>query len=90
MAISLCPLIHGALLKIACALFLLFAAISAMAQEQGKLSTRNPLDEIRDELIGVLLEAGVPFTEDQGRAIALVLEESRRIGTTFRRGNGFS
>jgi hypothetical protein len=65
-------------LKIACALFLLFAAISAMAQEQGKLSTRNPLDEIRDELIGVLLEAGVPFTEDQGRAIALVLEESRR------------
>jgi len=49
-----------------------------MAQEGGGLSTRNPLDEIRDELVQVLSTAGVPFTEEQGRAIALVLEESRR------------
>ena len=58
--------------------FLLFATIPALAQEQGGLSTRNPLDEIRDELVQVLLAAGTPFTEEQGRAIALVLEESRR------------
>jgi hypothetical protein len=44
----------------------------------GGLSTRNPLDEIRDELVQVLSNAGTPFTEDQERAMALVLEESRR------------
>jgi hypothetical protein len=53
-------------------------AHAAMAQEQGRLSTRNPLDEIRDELVQVLATAGVPFTEEQERSIALVLEESRR------------
>ncbi len=57
--------------------FLLFA-IPAMAQEPGGLSTRNPLDDIRDELVQVLSAAEVPFTEDQGRSIALVIEESRR------------
>jgi hypothetical protein len=65
-------------LKIACVLFLLLTATPAKAQDQGGLSTRNPLDEIRDALIEVLRAAGVPFTEEQGRAIALVLEESRR------------
>jgi len=49
-----------------------------MGQEQGRLSTRNPLDDIRDELVQVLSAAEAPFTEDQGRAIALVIEESRR------------
>ena len=49
-----------------------------VAQEPGGLSTRNPLDDIRDELLQVLSTAQVPFTEDQGRSIALVLEESRR------------
>jgi hypothetical protein len=42
------------------------------------LSTRNPLDEIKDELKRVLADAQDPFTEDQERSIALVLEESRR------------
>jgi hypothetical protein len=54
------------------------AALLPTAQEQGGLSTRNPLDDIRNELIQVLSAAQVPFTEDQGRSIALVLEESRR------------
>ncbi len=47
-------------------------------QDPGGLSTRNPLDEIRDELVQVLAEAQVPFTEDQNQSIVLVLEESRR------------
>ncbi|HET9218817.1 MAG TPA: TonB-dependent receptor [Terriglobia bacterium] len=53
-------------------------AFPAMAQEPGGLSTRNPLDEIRDEVVQVLATAEVPFTEEQARAIVLVLEESRR------------
>jgi hypothetical protein len=65
-------------LRIAVLLFLLSTALPAIAQEPGGLSTRNPLDEIRDELVQVLATAEAPFTDDQGRAIALVLEESRR------------
>jgi hypothetical protein len=42
------------------------------------LTTRNPLDEIKDELVRVLADAGVPFTSDQENSITLVLEESRR------------
>jgi hypothetical protein len=49
-----------------------------VAQEQAGFSTRNPLDEIRDELVMVLSEAQVPFTDDQSHSIVLVLEESRR------------
>lgn len=56
---------------------LLFLAVPAFAQEGG-LSTRNPLDEIKSELITVLDEAMLPFTPDQERSITLVLEESRR------------
>jgi len=52
--------------------------LPAMAQEQAGLTTRNPLDEIKDELLRVLSEAGVPFSEEQERSIALVIEESRR------------
>ena len=56
------------------------AGVSAAGQEEatGGLATRNPLDEIKDELVRVLAEAGVPFTPEQERATALVLEESRR------------
>ena len=68
---------YGVFLNIGFLSFLLFA-IPAIAQEQGGLSTRNPLDDIRDELVQVLSAAEVPFTEDQGRSIALVIEESRR------------
>ena len=70
--------IRGASLKIAVFLTLLLSAIPASAQEPGGFSTRNPLDEIRDELVQVLSAAQAPFTEEQGKAIALVLEESRR------------
>ena len=48
-----------------------------MGQESGKLSTRNPLDEIRDELVEVLRAADVPFTEEQTGAL---LSSSRSLG----------
>ncbi len=60
------------------ALVLLVAAVPARAQQDSKIFTRNPLDEIRDELIRVLDEAGVPFTAEQQKSITFVLEESRR------------
>lgn len=41
------------------------------------LLTENPLDTIRDELLEVLADAGLPFTEEQAQAIIFVLEESR-------------
>jgi hypothetical protein len=59
-------------------LTLVLSFLLPAVQEQAGLSTRNPLDEIRDELIQVLAAAQAPFTEEQGRAIALVIEESRR------------
>jgi len=45
---------------------------------EGRLTTRNPLDVIRDELVQVLDEASVPFDPAQEAAIILVLEESRQ------------
>ena len=48
---------------------------SAFAQRQGGLVVQNPLDEIRDALAGTLEDSGVPFTEAQVRAIALVMDE---------------
>lgn len=54
------------------------SAFLPAAQEQGGFSTRNPLDDIRNELIQVLSAAQVPFSEDQDRSLALVIEESRR------------
>jgi hypothetical protein len=53
-------------------------AFPTFAQDGGGLSTRNPLDEIKAELLTVLDEAMLPFTAEQERSITLVLEESRR------------
>ena len=52
---------------------------SAFAQEQGGLLVQNPLDEIRDALSGALEDSDVPFTEEQVQAIALVMDEQRRV-----------
>jgi hypothetical protein len=43
-----------------------------------QITTANPLDEAKARVEGVLSQAGVPFTEDQDRQLALVMEESRR------------
>jgi hypothetical protein len=44
----------------------------------GQLSTRNPLDELRDQVVQVLADAGVPFTTDQEKGLALLIEEQRQ------------
>ena len=60
------------------AVLAVLTAGSAFAQEQGGLLVQNPLDEIRDALAGTLEDAGMPFTEEQVQAIALVMDEQRR------------
>jgi hypothetical protein len=80
---------HASLMHIA--LMLLVLVVPAGAQdgqggqsgqsgqsEEGGLLTRNPLDVIKDELLQVLDDAGIPFTAEQDDAIIFVLEESRR------------
>ena len=52
----------------------LLLAPSAFAQ----FSTRNPLDELKDQVAIVLISAGVPFTADQERQLALLIEEQRQ------------
>ena len=63
---------------VAVAVLAVLIAGSAFAQEQGGLLVQNPLDEIRDALTVTLEDAGMPFTEEQVQAIALVMDEQRR------------
>jgi hypothetical protein len=58
-----------------------FAASTAVvraAPQDAAPSTANPLAELNDQLTGLLAAAGVPFSEDQKRAIALMMEERLR------------
>jgi hypothetical protein len=57
------------------ALLLLSLPDAITAQEA---SVTNPLAELNDELTSTLSDAGVPFSEDQTKAIALMMEERRR------------
>ena len=63
----------------AVAVLSMLTAGSAYAQEQGGLLVQNPLDEIRAALAGTLADSGVPFTDEQVQAIALVMDEQRRV-----------
>ena len=51
---------------------------SAFAQQEGGLVVQNPLDEILVALTGTLTDSDVPFTEEQVRAITLVMDDQRR------------
>lgn len=57
-------------------LLLLLFATAAAAQD--KPSSENPLAALNEQLTQALADAGVPFTPEQGRAIALMMEERRR------------
>lgn len=59
------------------ALMCLLAAASAAGQEV-RAGSENPLAALNDQLRRVLAAAGVPFTPQQERAIALMMEERRR------------
>jgi hypothetical protein len=60
------------------ALLLVLIAGTAFARQETGLVVQNPLDEIHDALTVTLEDSGVPFTEDQVQAIALVMDEQRR------------
>src|SRR5215217_537762 len=44
----------------------------------GQDAALNPLAELNDELTDVLAAEGLPFTDDQTKAVALMMEERRR------------
>jgi hypothetical protein len=52
----------------------LLLAASAFAQ----LTSRNPVDELKDEVTQALAEANVPLTPDQEKELALLIEEERQ------------
>ncbi len=58
------------------AFVLLFLAGGVAAQERP--STANPLAELKDEVKRVLAEAALPFSEEQERAITLMMEDRRQ------------
>ncbi len=44
----------------------------------GQLTDRNPVDELQDQVMEALADAGVPLTSDQERQLALLIEEERQ------------
>src|SRR5262245_58645841 len=44
----------------------------------GQLTERNPVDELKDQATQVLADAKVPFTADQEKQLALLIEEERQ------------
>ncbi len=44
----------------------------------GQLTARNPVDELKDQVSEALALAGVPFTADQERQLALLIEDDRQ------------
>src|SRR5262245_24476049 len=44
----------------------------------GQLTERNPVDELKDQATQVLADAKVPFTADQEKQLALLVEEERQ------------
>jgi len=65
-------------IPVALVLLGLLGAVPAFAQQGGGLIVQNPLDELLVALTATLTNAGEPFTEEQTRAIALVMDEQRR------------
>src|SRR5262245_35162281 len=61
----------------AVALLVLSASVDLLAQEPLS-GTENPLAVLHDEVSRVLGEANLPFSEEQGQAIILMMEERRK------------
>ena len=58
-------------------LCLLLRATPTIAQDSPP-DAANPLAQLKDELVGVLAVADIPFSEEQDRAITLMLADRRR------------
>jgi hypothetical protein len=57
---------------------LVIGLLALLAPAAAQVVTSNPLDEIKAKLETVLEQAGVPFTDEQTRELALVMEEQRQ------------
>src|SRR2546428_13195983 len=44
----------------------------------GQLTARNPVDELKDQAAKALADAKVPFTPEQEKQLALLIEEERQ------------
>ncbi len=53
-------------------------AVGLSTAAYGQLRATNPLEKLRDQVAAVLAAAGVPFTTEQERQLALLLEEQRQ------------
>lgn len=58
----------------------LFIVICFLLTASGysQLATQNPLDDLKNQVAQVLDDAGFPFTEEQERQLALLIEEQRQ------------
>jgi hypothetical protein len=61
---------------VAVRVFIVIALFAGSSFSQ--FTTRNPLDELKDQVAMVLANAGVPFTSEQDRQLALLIEEERQ------------
>ena len=53
-------------------------ALSLTVSGHAQLATQNPLDELKGQVAEVLANAGVPFTAEQDKQLALLIEEQRQ------------
>jgi hypothetical protein len=68
-------------------------SILVTASGFGQLTARNPVDELKDQMTQALAAAHVPFTPDQEKQLALLIEEERQaaenlFGVTWDFSNG--
>ena len=59
------------------ALLLFFLAVPLFAQQKAT-TTQNPLDKLHDQAKAVFERAGVPFSEEQEKSVALMIEDRRQ------------
>ena len=58
--------------------FICICCICLIPPAFGQLTARNPVDELKDQVTEALIDAEVPFTPDQERDFALLIEEERQ------------
>jgi hypothetical protein len=57
---------------------ILFILAAPLFAQQKPTTTQNPLDKLHDQAKAVFERAGVPFSEEQERSVALMIEDRRQ------------
>src|ERR1041384_5069151 len=60
-----------------CVLVVLLLALPLHSQQKST-TTQNPLDKLHDQAKALFERSGVPFSEDQEKSIALMIEDRRQ------------